>query len=518
MSTCALRRNDQVFEPGPVAQESLGGNLVEGQGARRENADEWPEHLADLVSLPIGVVQRLVRSMKWWSHEDDATYLRKQRWPGVQRIGDHWTTRAVGDDINRGGVVADGGEGLGDEAGGRATAGPSDAGFRVAGAVDVGGCVAKRTAPIPTKRDDLINALPNAPKKGAIDVVKFIVTVILDGAARVSADGKVVDVDHRARWHPVERIRPWRPVEREDLPTKAVMQRRAEKSRNQDQLSPFRHRAPLVTNLNVEGTRPRGGKTMSVETRDEPGNWRKGFVHLIGEKSYKEVTFLDCDGIGVFEGDIVLGSTLQLQLDPTLRPPIEPLVGQELRGLGILGGNFRWPDKLIPFKLDGSLANEQVILDAIDHWEAKTEIRFTKKMAAHQNWVNFRDAGGCWSSVGMQGSRQDVSIDAAASVGNAIHEIGHVVGLWHEQSRADRDAFIALRSENIDPQYMNNFTQHITDGIALDGYDYASIMHYPRNAFSRNGFDTIVPKQEVVIGQRAGLSAGDIAAVSKLYR
>ena len=43
-------------------------------------------------------------------------------------------------------------------------------------------------------------------------------------------------------------------------------------------------------------------------------------------------------------------------------------------------------------------------------------------------------------------------------------------------------------------------------------------MHYPRWAFSKNGQDTIVPKQNVEIGQRQTLSDGDIAAVVHMYR
>jgi len=43
-------------------------------------------------------------------------------------------------------------------------------------------------------------------------------------------------------------------------------------------------------------------------------------------------------------------------------------------------------------------------------------------------------------------------------------------------------------------------------------------MHYPATAFSKNGQPTIVPKQNgVMIGQRDGLSAGDIAAVKLMY-
>jgi Astacin (Peptidase family M12A) len=42
-------------------------------------------------------------------------------------------------------------------------------------------------------------------------------------------------------------------------------------------------------------------------------------------------------------------------------------------------------------------------------------------------------------------------------------------------------------------------------------------MHYPRDAFSSTGEDTIIPKQpDVEIGQRKKLSDGDIKSVEKL--
>ena len=56
-------------------------------------------------------------------------------------------------------------------------------------------------------------------------------------------------------------------------------------------------------------------------------------------------------------------------------------------------------------------------------------------------------------------------------------------------------------------------------------YDFASIMHYATNTFSRGTyFDTILPakmsKQALrpEIGQREGLSAGDIDQANKLYQ
>ncbi|KAK9395366.1 MAM and LDL-receptor class A domain-containing protein 1-like [Crotalus adamanteus] len=54
----------------------------------------------------------------------------------------------------------------------------------------------------------------------------------------------------------------------------------------------------------------------------------------------------------------------------------------------------------------------------------------------------------------------------------------------------------------------------------LDNYDYSSIMHYGRNAFSMTGLPTIIPLSgpPAFLGQRWNLSVSDIAKVNKLYK
>lgn len=70
-----------------------------------------------------------------------------------------------------------------------------------------------------------------------------------------------------------------------------------------------------------------------------------------------------------------------------------------------------------------------------------------------------------------------------------------------------------------------NFDKLKADEIDSLGepYDYASIMHYARDTFSRAMYlDTILPKgkfkQRPEIGQRIKLSPGDISQTNKLYR
>lgn len=110
--------------------------------------------------------------------------------------------------------------------------------------------------------------------------------------------------------------------------------------------------------------------------------------------------------------------------------------------------------------------------------------------------------------------------------GIVVHELGHVIGFWHEHTRPDRDDHVSIIRENIQPGQEYNFLKMEPEEVESLGetYDFDSIMHYARNTFSRGIFlDTILPKYDVngvrpAIGQRTRLSKGDIAQARKLYR
>lgn len=247
---------------------------------------------------------------------------------------------------------------------------------------------------------------------------------------------------------------------------------------------------------------------------------RQGFVRRIESVDVRPVTYNVIEGVAIFEGDIALGHPDQV--DAVADAVRSEAAGDDLRveGVGIVGMRFRWPNGLVPWVAVAPL--RAVVLQAIQHIEASTRIRFVERTAANAarfpDFLSFEERDGCWSAVGRQGGLQVVSLGTGCGTrGIAVHEICHALGLWHEQSREDRDRNVRIVWGNIQAGREHNFNQHITDGDDLGAYDFGSIMHYGARAFSSNNQDTIVALGGQAIGQRTGLSPGDIATIRALY-
>ena len=115
----------------------------------------------------------------------------------------------------------------------------------------------------------------------------------------------------------------------------------------------------------------------------------------------------------------------------------------------------------------------------------------------------------------------------SCTVTTILHEMGHIVGLYHQQSRTDFSDYVTVNYNNVIKSTWPYDFQVITQNQQLlTPYDYASVMEYPPYAQSRNGGPVIesipagIPMQGAEGVPGAGnqdYSAGDKEAIDRLY-
>ncbi|XP_065648147.1 low choriolytic enzyme isoform X2 [Hydra vulgaris] len=187
----------------------------------------------------------------------------------------------------------------------------------------------------------------------------------------------------------------------------------------------------------------------------------------------------------------------------------------------IVGG--RWPNNIVPYDLSRmSSSNHIHVLRAIDEYHKHTCLKFVKR-TNQDAYLSFYPGGGCSSLVGyVRGRINDVSLAGGClRLGTVLHEIGHSIGLYHEQSRPDRDDHVTIVWNNIQSDMRFNFDKFDRNRINSLGfpYDYESMMHYDQTAFGsgRVTIRTKDPSKQNLIGNRQGFSEIDKQQINAMY-
>ncbi len=226
----------------------------------------------------------------------------------------------------------------------------------------------------------------------------------------------------------------------------------------------------------------------------------------------------DGTGKAIFQGDVILDHVQQLPENGRPQP----------RSVGVAYAQYLWPKvsgvSQIPYKIDPSSGDTSNLSTALSQFNS--DFMGLIQFVAYTNqtdYVNFyfdpnNTSGVCEAYEGRVGGEQTVGGSASCTVATILHEMGHTVGVWHEQTRDDRNTYVNVNYGAVIKASRSFFDQAPDNHQDLTLFDFASVMEYPAYSFSRNGEPCIesIPAG-IPLSNSTGYTASDIDGIMRLY-
>jgi Astacin (Peptidase family M12A)/Chitobiase/beta-hexosaminidase C-terminal domain/Divergent InlB B-repeat domain len=243
------------------------------------------------------------------------------------------------------------------------------------------------------------------------------------------------------------------------------------------------------------------------------GVWRGEPVHYVMK-----------NGLPIYQGDIILDNLITGTISGSSSPE-QPESVSLPRTLGIIYSNTLWPIvsgvHQIPYiitndtaNVDAAIAQFNTTFSGLIQWVPRT---------TQTDYVDFLlnpadMSGGGESYIGRIGGEQFINCAINCSVSVMAHEMGHSTGLYHEQSRSDRNTYVTVNYSHLQAGPIAN------DAIATDNdwiygpYDFASVMEYDAFSLSADGSQTIqsIPAG-IPLSNQTYYTTADIDTIRRIY-